>query len=218
MPKMNFPSSEELRDVEPFLFLMDGGGKHIVEQEIQKVLDSEGRCKILEVGLFVGGSAKRWLSYDTRCTLVGVDLFERNDSVFDGYFARNIDWATKQFSGRDSDAIIKSYKKYGQALTFFKNLENYSDRLDIYKGNFSGEVATIAHAHPDINVIFLDADKAEGLLNLCWEHFPNAVITGDDWTWGADKGYPMQRVVKEFCNQHGAKWANTGATWKIIPD
>lgn len=41
-------------------------------------------------------------------------------------------------------------------------------------------------------------------LQLCMAKVkPGGIIAGDDFTWGPDEGYPVQRAVTEFVQRHG---------------
>lgn len=218
MTKVTLPSSDMLLDVYPFLFAMEGGGKELVDVEIRRSLETKGACKVLEVGLFLGYSAKRWLALDNRVRLVGVDIFERNENVFSYYIFQNIIWATRQFQAIDTQKFLASYALNGQFLTFCRNLEGYIEKMSIYKGNFNSLGDLIESEHPDIDVIFLDADKSRALLDLCQAKFPGAVLCGDDWTWaGPNKDFPMRMAVNGFCVDNGFTVVSSGATWKIVP-
>lgn len=215
MPKLKFPDDATLGKVYPFLFGMEGGGKHLIDHEIRKKIMANGRCKILEVGLFLGSSAFHWLDTHKEVELIGVDLFARNESVFEYYLNENIGWAVSQLARTDAEAFLRSYKEHGQELIFFKNLECFKDRISIYRGNFNKIIDEIKADHPDVDIVFLDADKRREMIDLAHRCYPDALISGDDWSWGESQGFPMQLAVKAFCNDNHMEWESVAATWKI---
>lgn len=215
MAELSFPDESVLSSVYPFLFRMEGGGKHLIDKEIRTIVATNGKCKILEVGLFLGSSAYHWLEEHDKVELVGIDLFARNESVFDYYLKENIAWAVSQFEQTDKEAFIHSYKENGQELTFFKNLAGFKDRIHIYRGNFMKVGEEIKADHPDIDLVFLDADKSRAMINLAYQLFPTALLCGDDWNWGEAQGFPMQSAVKAFCEENNMKWGSVAATWLV---
>lgn len=54
-----------------------------------------------------------------------------------------------------------------------------------------------------------------GDLDVCRKLFPEAILCGDDWTWGEDKGFPVQKAVQEFCKRTNSVPDVDLATWVI---
>jgi hypothetical protein len=66
---------------------------------------------------------------------------------------------------------------------------------------------------PDI--VYIDAGKLKADLDAAYRLFPNAFLCGDDWAWGEEQGYPMQKAVKEFVAEHGYRVEAERQTWVI---
>ncbi|MEM1143391.1 MAG: class I SAM-dependent methyltransferase [Pseudomonadota bacterium] len=191
---------------------LDGGGKELVEQ----IIKGFSKPTVLEIGVFLGGSTIRWLDAHPRCTVVGVDLFEDSwDRIIERYRTQNKPWMAKVLSDvEDVQGLIDSLQEFGSLNCALRNLIEYRGRFFPVVGDFRQLCEELASSiKPD--VIFLDADKSEALLELCAEHFPAAILTGDDWTWGADQGYPIQKAVNAYCERHGVGHKVDRATWAI---
>lgn len=218
MSPVSFPSPKALSRVVPFDFRMEGGGKHIVENEIRRIIARKGKCKVLEVGLFLGGSARRWLEVHPSVQLVGVDRFKGAEGLFDHYIAQNAEWAMQQIRKANIDTFLPSWWKNGQRLTFFRNMESFRRRITIYQGDFSTVADAVCAAHPDVDIIFLDGDQTRELIDMCKTLFPEAVLSGNRWSWGQALGYPVQEAVREYCAAQGLTGQTSGATWKVAKE
>ena len=110
--------------------------------------------------------------------------------------------------------LVHSLQLHGALLNVQVNLKEYKDRFFPIKGDFL-EVMDKVKACASVDVIYLDADKSEELIAKCVQMFPNAVICGDDWTWGEEQGFPVQRIVKQICHENSWGYEAKRATWVI---
>ncbi|WP_024275761.1 hypothetical protein [Hyphomicrobium sp. 802] len=69
---------------------------------------------------------------------------------------------------------------------------------------------------PDI--VFIDALKHREDYIEAHEQFPNAIITGDDWSWGKRKDgtYPIRPFVEEVAKARNATIYAAGATFVVV--
>ena len=68
---------------------------------------------------------------------------------------------------------------------------------------------------PDL--IYFDSDKTGVDIEIAHQLFPDAILTGDDWTWGIEQGYPIRRAVKAFAREHyGFRVVSNRATWVLV--
>ena len=200
------------------LFGMDGGGRDLVDSEIEKIISKKGSCTILEIGSFLGHSTVRWLNFDKRVSVVVSDFFKCTSKVFRSYIDQNVDWATKQFDccSRDEiDLILDLFDSPdGHLRLFAANLQPFSDRIKIYKGRFEDNANEIQN-NESIDMVYLDADKSDELLNFVYSRFSSAKLCGDDWNWGPNKGFPMQKAIKSFADSNRFLYRANKATWVI---
>ena len=210
-------SKVNLREIEPadysLLFSLDGGGRELVEEEIKKILMKKSKINILEVGSYLGHSTVRWLDYDPNVNVIACDLFTSNADVHRRYISRNVVWAMNQYKNIDFDRFVDSLdSKDGHLRCFRSNLNNYLDRIVVYKGFYQNNIDEISKNH-DIDLVFLDSDKVEEILRLSLDYFPNAKMTGDDWTWG--EGFPMRQAVLKICEENNFSVRADRQTWII---
>ena len=212
-------SKIDLYDVNPadysYLFSLDGGGRELIENEIKKIIQKKGSTNILEIGSYLGHSSKRWLKIDKKVNLIVSDLFIDNGDLHRDYIKRNVSWATKQYKNIDLDKFLQNLDMQdGQLRCFRKNLDEFINRIFVYKGPIFQNIDEIQKKFV-IDLIFIDADKTEETLKLASRYFPEAVLSGDDWEWGKDKDFPIRRAVEKFCKDHNYFVISKNATWII---
>ena len=186
---INPPSSDVLEKIKSQPICLDGGGKELVDSEILKIEN----LIILEVGVFFGGSAERWLSLSSRIQMIGIDLFgEGWEKIIQRYQDEDLPWMRKVLSKVDDVETLKeSLRVHGASSCCIANLSRFGNRFKVVKSDFEKLASKLRMlCTPDI--VYLDADKSYELLNTAYQYFPNAVLCGDDWTWGKDQGFPMQ--------------------------
>ena len=69
---------------------------------------------------------------------------------------------------------------------------------------------------PDI--VYFDSTKVLDDLPVAEQLFPEAILCGDDWSWGAEEGFPVQRAVHAFCDAHDYSVVAESATWYLTRD
>lgn len=209
-----WPPTEQLAPVWSYPVALDGGGKELVDE----IIRAQGAdCLVLEVGVFLGASALRWLEVSEQCAVVGVDIWQgRWADIIRRYASRSQPWmeAVLEPLGDDVDRLVDSLELNGPLLCSLKNLERHRDRFVAVKGDFATLAPELA-ARISPTLIYLDASKEAELLRACIDHFPRATLTGDDWNWGADQGFPARVAVHDVCSRHGWDVEVARNTWVI---
>ncbi len=201
-----FPWPDECPDVRQIDWCLDGGGKRLITDLIQR-----GNHLVLEIGTFLGGSAKIWLDASPDVTVICVDPWGN------GFDLRPL----AQRHGQPERVIQQLESEDGVYKTFLANLWSQCDRVIPVRGASPCALETIAEFGVQPDLIYIDADKSGAELDVCHNLFPAAKITGDDWWygqdrwWRADDGYPIRQPVFEFCQKHGWHLRTDNHTWVI---
>lgn len=197
--------------VEAWDFTLGGGGRHLIDDIIRERKPEY----MLEIGCFLGSSAKRWLSLDPALKLVGVDPWS--------------DWLVEQckkYVGRPG--LTRAYpdinvqrrfaadiERQGPFPTAMANLRGFENRFVPVRGLSPDILPSLKEAGFTPDLIYIDAGKKADDLEACHALWPDAIITGDDWHWNRTKGYPMRKIVTGFAEANGfSVWAEH-ATWVL---
>jgi len=201
----------EVHQVEAFYFSLDGGGREII---IEELIKRDIRV-MLEIGCFLSGSARQWLEAKQDLKLIGVDpwdadfaaILERysNNPVFEPCFAQIL----------DRSAFIESVRRHGPYISALANMKQYKDRFIPVRARSPEVLYELKRLNVQPELIYFDSNKLLDDLTISHELFPEAVLCGDDWTWGKSEGYPVQRAVRLFCSQYGYQVRSKRASWVI---
>lgn len=156
---------------------------------------------VLEVGVFLGGSMRQWLAASPDVVVVAVDVWQSPG-----------DFEWRHTSGAVRDQL---FRPEGLYHTFLVNNWDVRDRVIPVRGDAKA-MLPVLHAlglRPDI--VYLDADKSGREIAMCHDLFPGVVISGDDWYWGGDQGFPIRQPVHDFCRAHGRHLKQVAMTWAI---
>ena len=197
--RAQYPWPDVCPTVAPIDWSLDGGGRHLVLEMIEK----HGVRVIVEIGSFVGGSVKMWLAASPEIVVVVVDPWK---SVF-GDFARS--------AGRPESEVRQLDEPGGGYRTFLRNLWEERQRVIPVRGISPDKLHDLHAAGLRPDMIYIDSDKSVRELEVCEALFPGAIICGDDWLWGHEQGYPIRRPVKTFCRKHGRYLRVDRHTWVI---
>lgn len=195
--------------VTPWDFTLGGGGRQLIDDIIR---EKKPRF-MLELGCFLGASAKRWMLQDPGLMIVGVDTWS--------------DWLIEQckkYVGRpglthaypDIDVqkqFAADIERQGPFPTCMANLRGFEDRFVPFRGLAPDALYALKEKGFEPDLIYIDADKKPEPLEICIELWPEAQITGDDWHWNRTKGFPMRKIVYDFAKRHSLKVKADWATW-----
>jgi hypothetical protein len=179
---------------------LDGGGRQLVTKLIQK----KNLSLQVEIGTFLGDSAKKWLDSHPALILICVDPWEGSD-----YW---VDYARKH-NREDLANIFK--EPDGIYHAFLSLMWNYRERIIPVKGYSPEKLYELHDLGVFPEIFYLDGTKTGDELDVCESLFPNAIITGDDWTWSNGEGYPIRETVKGFANKNGYLYQAFRATWLL---
>lgn len=207
--KYTFP--DNLDEIEKFYFSLDGGGRDIIVELIQQ----QQINIMIEVGYFLCGSTIQWLDCQETFTIIGIDPWEDDFASQLEYWDGNpvFDYSFSKI--KDRQAFIKSVRKNGPYISALANVQKYKDRFVPVKGHSPQALYEISSIGVEPQLIYLDSNKVLGELDVSLELFPDAILSGDDWMWGKDQGFPVQKTVKEFCQKHGFSFTAKHASWII---
>lgn len=190
--------------VEPIAWSMDHGGREL----ITATLASRRLRIVLEIGVFLGGSARQWLDASGELVVVAVDP-----------------WRDLRRGARPKSFVERHPlgQRYGKQLfapdglydSFIASLWDYRHRVVPARG-VGIDILPQLHAvglQPDL--IYVDADKKGDELPMCAELFPKALIGGDDWIWQDGRTFPIRGPVRATALRQQRVLKHVDQTWLI---
>ena len=177
----------------------DCGGRELVTA----ALAARSARIVLEIGSFVGLSARTWLRAAPAATVICVDPWPDVDVR---------DWGIRDWP-----------ELAGQSLydVFLSGCWPYRDRVIPVRGGSPGALEEIHAVGVRPDLVYIDGDHSHDAvwrdLWFCSRLFPNAVLCGDDWTW-TGKHFPPKSVreaVLEFAASEGGRVEASGNTWVL---
>lgn len=173
-----WPSDSDIPDAKPFVWALDGGGRHLMDA----VIASRPDAVLVEFGTFMGGSAIRFMesSPTLRCVLVdpwGDYLVTYVNGLID------TPWAISAYGAERLAAYGALLRRYGTIRVVRNNLARYRSRCIMIQQGIPGAFNTLKDAELNPDIIYLDATKRRDDFWGVHEAFPNAIYTGDDWSW-----------------------------------
>lgn len=178
------------------------------KEEIKRVLNSPDVNIICELGTWYGKSAEFMMENSKNTSLICVDLWSNEDI-------------------KEGNQVIKYNDKYRSILdkyplyeTFLGNLWKHRKRIIPLRMDTKDGLRKIKQMGITPDAIYIDANhtykdvKAE--IELSIELFPNAILFGDDISWGG-----VKKAVIECANKYEFKIIKNRNCWrymKFIPD
>ncbi len=197
--------------IKNYYFSLDGGGRKLVTE----IITRENISVMIEIGCFLCGSTIDWLKTSSHIKVIGIDhwnldieaILERyqNNPVFDPCFSK--------ISHREE--FIKSSIENGAFKSAMANIKQFSTRFFPVREKSPEALYVLYELGINPGLIYIDSDKVMGDLDVCRKLFPDAILCGDDWTWGEHKGFPVQKAVQEFCKRTNSVPLVDLATWVI---
>jgi hypothetical protein len=175
-------------------------GRDLIEDLIR-----EKRVSVLlEIGSFLGGSTLRWLRASPELAVVAVDPWQ------DG-------WAGDYLAGRGyPDQRDGLNAADGLFEMFLRNVLPFAERVVPVRGASPMVLDELAQLGLRVDLVFIDAAKLTGDLVTASELWPEAILTGDDWTFdGGDTTSPMRDVVLRFAERRSLEVVRKSETWVL---
>lgn len=193
-------------------YTLGGGGRELVDA----VILADKPKFMLEIGCFMGASAKRWLSLEPNLRMVGVDPWDEEGLVeqVKRYVGRpNL---TRKYPDRKTQLqFVRDVENQTPFKTALANLRDFKDRFVPYRGLSPDALYELKAKGFEPDIVYIDAGKNVTDLEVTHELWPGARITGDDWHWNRAHGYPMRQVVNGFAEKHGFRVEADWATWVL---
>jgi hypothetical protein len=185
--------------VEPSRRGWDGGGRHLVTEAIA----AHGVRLVLEVGSFLGLSARTWLDSCPDLTVICLDPWPDLD--------------VRQWGLHDWPELFDR-KLYD---VFLSSCWPYRERIIPYRGTSPAALRDLRARGVVPDLVYLDGDHSYQAvtteLTTCRRLFPEALLCGDDWTWTAEHFPPhsVREAVQDFAAGHGLEVVADGNTWRL---
>lgn len=158
---------------------------------------------MLEIGSFMGGSARRWLRSDAEMRIVCVDPWGNNVGYMN--LLSKADWAIKLASKERLEHYRDLVERHGTFAVVQNNLFEYRDRVVMIRDTVPDVFGRIGGMLRP-NLIFIDATKVREEFWPTHEAFPDAIIAGDDWSWAESPGnFPVRKYVEEIAEARGGR-------------
>lgn len=207
-----WPERSDWAVIPPWPYALGGGGRELVDAIIRV---SRPRLMV-EIGVFLGASTKRWLDISPRLTVIGIDPWDELRLIpqcrrYVGRPALTRAYPDPEMQERFAVDIAAN----GVRLTALSLLRPYRDRFIPMQATSPDGLHEIAATGLKPDLVYIDADKKAEDLEAAHRLWPEAIIAGDDWHWGRTKGYPMRRVVEEFAAKNGFAITADHGTWVL---
>lgn len=202
----------DLTGVQAWNYTIGGYGRHLVEDAIRALpFDAQ----MLEIGCFLGASARRWLSVRGDLTVIGVDPWGGDlVETCQRYVGRPA--IARTYPERETqERFAADVARQGPLKTALANLIDFKDRFIPIQGLSPQILPRLKRAGAEPSLIYIDATKSPEDLDVCHALWPEAQLTGDDWHWSRTKGYPMRVIVNSFAERHGYRVTAESATWVL---
>ncbi|HYD63883.1 sulfotransferase [Azospirillum sp.] len=207
-----WPDLPDPREAEPFTFALDGGGRDLVTDLIRT---HDIRCMV-EVGCFLGGSARQWLEASDRLIVIGVDPWL---DEWGGSLAQMLtiqprpDW----LQGVELERYARLVERYGTYRIALNNLRAFKDRFIPVRRAAPAAYRYLKKAGVKPGLVYIDAMKQRREFWDAHKLFPDAVLAGDDWTWPDRRGrFPVRDHIYEIARARNAvSVTSSAATWLI---
>lgn len=207
--RRHYPWPDNDRAVSPFLVDIDGGGRFLVDRLIAR----RHNPTLLEIGAFLGGSTLRWLRVSPSIDVVALDPWP--DGIAADFVTQNEAW--RNWPAPSDDILRTLEAEDGLYQTFLANLAPHKDRVVPVRGPSEQLLDQLAANGLKPDIIYIDADKKRSDLDDCFRLWPEAQLTGDDYLWAPERGYPMQQHVNAFAAEHGYTVRHVLHTWVLVP-
>ena len=199
----------DIEGVPEYQIDLDGGGRDLIDA----LIFNEGAKYVLEIGCFLNGSVKRWLSRHASLCVVGVDPWDEGIIELLESDIRDRHMIPYYNKVGDRRGFVASIRDIGVFRAACAVLRDYQERFVPVQGLSPDSLVALKEYGFTPDVIYIDADKKKEDLYVAHDLWPQAIITGDDWTWAAEQDFPMQKNVRDFANDRDLEVFATKATW-----
>lgn len=197
-----WPDPPGLVGVDPFTWALDGGGSHLMEV----LLAARPPDAVLaEFGSFMGGSAIRFMEASPTLRCVLCDPWGDNLVTYVTGLA-DMPWALTAYGRERLLRYGQLLREYGPLPVVRNNLARFRDRCVMIQKGMPYAFGTLIESGLSPDIVYLDAMKRRDEFWGAHEAFPDAIITGDDWSWKDPKSenFDVRDYVSEVAQARGA--------------
>ena len=196
-----YPWPRDCPSLAPIPWSMDYGGRRLITD----LLTQRDVKVVLEIGSFVGGSARQWLNASPAAVVICIDPW--SDVV-------------GERPHLDSHPVGSAFSRQlrmpeGLFQSFLASMWDVKDRVIPVRGRSEEKLPQLAALGLKPELIYIDADKQGGEIALCDELFPDALISGDDWNWCDGYSFSVRAPAQRSARDRKRVLKNFGNTWLI---
>lgn len=180
---------------------MDYGGRRLITDAIA----TRGVGVVLEIGSFLGGSARQWLAASPEVVVICVDPW------LDMVGPKPL--LDKHPLGRAFHDQLRMAD--GVYHSFVSSMWDVRHRVIHVRGRGAEKLPELHALGLEPDLVYVDADKKGEEIALCNALFPNALIGGDDWNWSDGYSFPIRAPVLKSVRARGQFLKHYGNTWLI---
>lgn len=199
--QQRFPWPAKRPEIPPVPWNMDYGGRRLISRAIK-----QRRLRVvLEIGSWLGGSARQWLRSSPNVIVICVDPWPDLQSP-SPFLTRHKLWRNFR-----SQLLAKN----GLYDSFLASMWDVRDSV-IPVRESSLNVLPLLHSlglRPDL--VFLDAGKEGEEIALCEKLFPASILGGDDWYYTDGRGFPLRAPARASAARRGQILKVFSNTWLI---
>lgn len=166
--------------------------------QLDKILNEHFKL-IVELGSWLGASTRFILNKAPNAIVIAIDH-----------------WRGSQEHLHNPSLIPKLNTLYE---TFIVNCWAYKNRLIPFRTTTIQGLIKISELELYPDLIYVDAshdyDSVTNDLETIYQLFPNTILCGDDWQWGAKENFPVRRAVIDFAQKYTLKVESDTNFWII---
>ena len=98
---------------------------------------------------------------------------------------------------------------------FLRNVQPFAARVVPVRATSPSVLDELAALGLQPDLVFIDAAKLTGDLVTASELWPEAILTGDDWSFSRDTTRPMREIVTRFAERRQLAVMRKSETWVI---
>jgi len=206
-----WPENSELLDVAPFTWSLDGGGRGLIDA----VIACRPSGVLVEIGSFMGGAARAWLQTFPELRCICVDPWGDNLVQY-VHNLTNVDWAVQSYGVEQLQTHARALGEHGPMAVVRNNLREFRDRCVLVQAGVPEVFEMLGECQLRPDIVFLDALKRQDEFIGTHESFPDAIVTGDDWSWRSPTGeLPVREYAAMVAKQRKARIYASRATFVI---
>lgn len=202
-------------EIAPFDLALDGGGRGGREIIVDLIRSRDVKLMV-EIGCFLCGSTRQWLRASDQLTVIGVDPWDGNWAAYIDTLAVHPVQSRSVWHLPDEEIarIVHVLRHHGNFAIACNNVRLFKSRFIPVRQRAPGVFAYLKEREIEPDMIYIDAFKTGEDLRVAYEHFPNAILCGDDWLWPDETGkMVMQEAVKAFAEEHGMTVEDRRQSW-----